>query len=298
MHTDTREPDSSTAMPDADGFVWPPRDATATPVITGSCSPQTQPTRWHSLFESIETDLLGRTTLTFDLWAKRTGWMPDPPEAYCWRCAGSVGPHESDGEGCADCRTKTLPWDRAMRLGVYKGQLRDEVIALKFNRWRPGGRGLGSFVGQTIAQQMQRAQLAPEQIRLVPIPMHPMRRLSRGVDHTHVIARAASHELGCRVTRALRARYRQEQVGLSATARAINIRNAFLPKARLNTEGVRAWVLLDDVRTTGATFVAATKALRRAVGSSSGSEGQQTEIWICSVAVSGARSRRNLSEDG
>lgn len=284
------------SKPDSGGFVWPPRDSSGPPNAAEPVTHEPQPSFMHTMLESIETDLLGRTTLAFDLWAQRTGWTPDAPEAYCWRCAGSVGPHEVDGEGCADCRAKTLPWDRALRLGTYRDDLRDEVIALKFNRWRPGGRGLGEFLGNMLTEQMQRAQLTPEQVRLVPIPTHPIRRITRGVDHTQVLARAAAEASGCRVSRALRARYRPEQVGLSATARAANIRNAFEPRSRVQREGVRVWVLIDDVRTTGATFVAASKALRRAI-SGRGETGEKSEIWICSVAVSGARSRRDLTDD-
>lgn len=290
------------SKPSADGFIWPPRDPAGVAHTPASPPPDPALKGVDTLLDSIETDLLGRTMLAFDLWARRTGWTPDPPEASCWRCAGNVGPHECDGEGCADCRTKTLPWDRALRLGTYRERLQDEVIALKFSRWRPGGRGLGLFLGQVITREIQHAQIAPDQVRLVPIPIHPLRRIARGIDHTQVLARAASQESGCPVTRALRARHRPEQVGLSATARAANIRGAFEPSIRFKLahrrdahrhDGVRVWVLIDDVRTTGATFVAGSRALRTVLPKRTENE-QKVEIWVCSVAVSGSRSRKDL----
>ncbi len=293
------ESDSHPAIPkpDSGGFVWPPREEGAGPTAAGKPHDQAghglgYGSGFANLLESIEVDLLGRTTLAFDRWAARTGWEPDRTDVYCWRCAGSIGLHESDGEGCADCRSKPLPWDRAIRLGVYRDDLRDEVIALKFHRWRPGGRGLGKFLGESITRTLEDAQVGPQQARLVPIPTHPIRRVMRGVDHTQVLARAAAEASGCSVARVLRSRYRPEQVGLSATARAANIRGAFQTRGRPDCDGIRVWVLIDDVRTTGATFVAASRALRELLKQQGASVDLKPEIWICSVAVSGSRRRR------
>lgn len=288
-----------------DTFVWPPRDADEhEPQLPRADQPR-QRTTLGDLIESIETDLLGRTALSFDRWAQRTGWSPEEPDRYCWRCAGSVGPHEQDGEGCATCRHRKLPWDRALRLGAYDGRLRDEVLALKFHAWRPGGDGLGLYLGRVIERERTRGELDPSQIRLVPIPTHRWRRLSRGVDHTLVLTRAASRATGCPVSTLLRARYRAEQVGLSATARAKNMRGAFVtdPRRLRRTLGrsgrgglsVRVWVLIDDVQTTGATFVEAARTLRRGLkGASQGSP--SPEIWVCSVAVAGQRARRRQED--
>lgn len=296
---------ASQSEPGASSFAWPPR----APICVPAPPPRAQSDQSSDkpmdamgrLLDSIELDLLGRTTLSFDRWARRTGWVPDGRDAYCWRCAGSVGPHEQDGEGCATCRAKKLPWDRALRLGRYEDELRHEVLALKFQGWRPGGHGLGRFMGEIISAQLGRAQIAPNHARLVPVPTNPWRRFSRGVDHTLVLARAASTVSGCQVARVLRARYRPEQVGLSATARARNMKGAFEPRTRTlrrrgadDGDAVRVWVLIDDVRTTGATFTACSKALRRGLASFGGETSAQ--IWICSVAVAGERGRRGADK--
>lgn len=297
------EPRSAPESGGRELFVWPPRDTDDHAPAPPAAAPSVQRSPLGDLIESIETDLLGRTTLSFDRWAQRTGWSPDAPDRYCWRCAGSVGPHEQDGEGCATCRKRKLPWDRALRLGLYDGQLRDEVLALKFHAWRPGGSGLGLHLGRVIEREFGRAELNPAQIRLVPIPTHRWRRIARGVDHTLVLARAAARATGCPVSTLLRARYRAEQIGLSATARARNMNGAFVTDPRRlrrelgrTGQGVRAWVLIDDVQTTGATFVEAARTLRRGLQAASGG-GEPPEIWVCSVAVAGQRARRRGADE-
>lgn len=296
---------------EADLFVWPPKSRADVPIQEPDNADDLQPIKPigpNGFFESIETNLLGRTHLAFDRWANRVGWTRESHHKSCWRCSGSVGLHEIDGEGCASCRTKKLPWDRAIRLGRYETDLRTHILALKFNAWRPTGKGLGRHLGLAIASELDRAQIPPSQAALVPIPMHRFRRISRGVDHTTVIAQAASKTIGCRLIRVLTTKHRPEQVGLSATKRAQNIKGAFLMSNRTQSEmkmrildpdsPIRVWILVDDVRTTGATFVSASKTMRSAMKSMSKSINSEdsdkikrAELWVASVAVAG-ESRR------
>ena len=287
-----------TSKSESNMFMWPPKEQEPGPLLRPPPTPIHLPNR---LVESIETQLLGRTGLAFDKWVQRTGWTRDLSHAFCWRCGGSVGEHESDGDGCATCRSKSLPWDRAVRLGRYKGILREEILALKFHAWRPTGKGLGEHLGLSIRNQLERAQIAPDRVVLVPIPMHRFRRLSRGIDHTMVLAKAASASSGCKVASLLSTRYRPEQVGLSMTARARNMKGAFFVSGssqrklrRSIAQNRRVCVLIDDVRTTGATFVAACKALKLGLkdagatnsGADSGGLGA-CMIWICCIGVAG-----------
>lgn len=284
--------------PALEAFAWPPRDETHHPP-SPTLPEGHAPGRLGAMIESVELDLLGRTGIAFDRWAKRTGWSADPRSEACWRCAGSVGPHEQDGEGCAACRSRPLPWDRAIRLSRYRNELRDEILAIKFNAWRPGGDALGRLLGERVRSELEFAQIPPEQACIVPVPMHPLRRISRGIDHTLTMARWASKASGCPLSRALRAKYRPEQVGLSASARARNMKGAFGCRSRAlrraNRAGgaqVRVWILIDDVRTTGATFVAASRVLRKGLRSLGIKKGD-SEVWVCSVAVASERQRRD-----
>jgi ComF family protein len=100
---------------------------------------------------------------------------------------------------------------------------------------------------------------------VTPVPLHPWRRVQRGFNQADDLARRA----GLPVLRALvRTRPTATQTGLSAGARRRNVRNAFglSPWLRLSTRSVagRVVVLIDDVRTTGATLEECAAVLKRA----------------------------------
>lgn len=279
-------------------FVWPPiPDAPASPNIQEETD-QSQKSALASLIDSIEITLLGRTALSFARRADEECWSPDTLGDYCWRCGGSVGLHETDGDGCASCRNTKLHWDQAIRLGQHQGIVRDAVLELKFKRWRTSGRELGRSMGHAIKDRMERIGLERSELLLVPIPVSWRRRVKRGVDHTRILAQGAAGVIGCRHAQILRAEHRPEQVGLSMSARGRNIKGSFQVRKkafeRLD-DRIRAIVLVDDVRTTGATMTAACKALRKAGAAENGAE-----IWVSTagVAALGARDRRGLKNSG
>lgn len=99
---------------------------------------------------------------------------------------------------------------------------------------------------------------------VVPVPLHPWRRLRRGFNQ----ARDLAERLHRPVVNALwRVRATSSQMALNAATRHTNVRHAFVLSplvaggARLH--GARV-VLVDDVRTTGSTLDECAKVLRRA----------------------------------
>jgi predicted amidophosphoribosyltransferase len=211
------------------------------------------------------------------------GWSRDERGSYCGRCGGTVGPFEADGEGCGSCRQQRLPWEKAIRLGPYSGLLRDAVMDLKFHRWRQTGAQLGRALGQVIGEELDRAQVPRSRAVLVPVPTHWRRRVSRGVDHTWVLARAAEAGSGVEVRRALARRFGPSQVEVSASERRSNVSGVFVGRGRGVFER-EVTVVLDDVRTTGATLRAAVRAL--------GLGGSGDRVWVATVAVTPIAGRR------
>ncbi len=88
---------------------------------------------------------------------------------------------------------------------------------------------------------------------VVPVPLHWRRRLARGFNQASLLARPVARALRAKLclSSLRRVRATRSQVGLSGVDRYKNVRGAF--RARLRPE-VRNVLLVDDVRTTGATL--------------------------------------------
>ncbi|CAB4943098.1 unannotated protein [freshwater metagenome] len=184
----------------------------------------------------------------------------------CWSCRGPApGGHPL----CGSCAA-ALPWledgpdgergqalDRWWAPLAFAGPARDLVHALKFS----GAAGIAGHMGAQMALRRPAGLFAPGTV-LVPIPAHPLRRRRRGFDHAEALTVALAARLGLPVQRALRreARLGARQRGLDRRARlegsALVLHAAGVAPARC--------VLIDDVRTTGATLEACARVLRAA----------------------------------
>ncbi len=91
----------------------------------------------------------------------------------------------------------------------------------------------------------------------VPVPLHRARKRARGFNQA---AEIAGH-LTIPASSALkRTRATVSQTDLPAEARHANVRNAFALRRHIDIQG-QVIVLIDDVRTTGATLEACARAL-------------------------------------
>lgn len=110
-----------------------------------------------------------------------------------------------------------------------------------------------------LEERLQRTGFQPPDI-LLPIPMHPLKRLVRGFNQTHLLAEKLGNRLNIDVIyNALGRRVTTDQRTLSVKNRSRNMRRAFFLKND-SLEGLRV-ALIDDVMTTGATLNSAAKTL-------------------------------------
>ena len=222
-------------------------------------------------FQPAVDELLGRGLPAPADAMRAAAWQPDRPWSWCARC-GSAACHGRQGlGGCAERAgraERTLGADgpaTVVRLGAHDGPLRRWVIDVKHARWEAMGERLGALLGeQLLACGVVRRGDA--NASLVPVPMPWLRAHSRGIDHSAVIAAAASRATGVRMMRALGQRLVGTQVdrtGRASRASAGESRARFIPRprARRALSGLHA-VLVDDVRTTGATLAESARALR------------------------------------
>ncbi len=196
--------------------------------------------------------------------------LPDgPPGTRCGKCQAPLAAGVPGGERCASCRRDPPGWSRLVTLGDYRAQpvLREWLLAFKH-----GGRpGLSVPLGVALARRALACGLGAqgESALLVPVPLHPLRRLERGYDQAYLLAQELARASGLSLVRALRRRRDTRVQGASGSrSRTANVRAAFAPRrgAARALAGRGAW-LVDDVVTSSATARECARVLR-ALGAS------------------------------
>ena len=146
---------------------------------------------------------------------------------------------------------------RRRAAGPYDGVLRLLVHALKYG----GRRSLAVPLGNLLRRAGH--ELLSDADYVVPVPLYPLRRWTRGFNQATDLAR----QVGLPVAEALsRRRATLPQTGLTAAERTRNVRSAFAVKRRWRQGDIdgRRIVIIDDVYTTGATMEACADSLRQA----------------------------------
>jgi ComF family protein len=183
----------------------------------------------------------------------------------CWRAVPRHAepaclcgdPRTLGDERCRRCRRALTPFARGASLGPYEGTLRVLVHELKYR----GRRRVGDRLAEEILSTPEARAVARGADVLVPVPLHPRREKERGFNQSELLARGVAGRTGLPVARALVRRVdTPPQTGLSAARRRANVAAAFAVRRRAQVAG-RVVVLVDDVRTTGATVRACASAL-------------------------------------
>ena len=192
-----------------------------------------------------------------------------PVCCLCWASIRVVSPPWCDSCGeplkswrltvpghCPRCLAHPPPFDQARACGLYEGPLRQIIHALKYRGHRSLAAPLGALMRHAAASLLAQADA------VVPVPLHPWRRLRRGFNQADELAMA----LGRPVWRPLkRWSLRPPQAGLSGDRRRANVAGAYALstlRAGPRTGRPRRVVLIDDVMTTGATLDACSRVLR------------------------------------
>lgn len=149
--------------------------------------------------------------------------------------------------------------DGARALWVFDkgGTLQAVQHALKYGDRPRYGLPLGRLAGRAYAEDL------PPPDGVVPIPLHPTRKLERGYNQATMLARGVADALSAPLRTDLLSRPTptRSQTHLSRRERWQNVGAAFA--ARPAAAG-GTWLLVDDVLTTGSTAVAAALTLKDA----------------------------------
>lgn len=204
-----------------------------------------------------------------------SGAVSDGPAlcARCWSAIRFIAPplcpvygtpfSYEMGEGIvsAEALADPPPFRRARSAAIYGDVARRLVHQLKYYD-RPH---LARVMGTTMRRAGQ--ELIRDAHIIVPVPLYRWRLWGRRFNQAALLADELSRLSGVPTNPFLlqRVKATRQQVGLTATQRAENVRGAFRVAPRLAPRIAHASVLLvDDVYTSGSTAKAATRALLRA----------------------------------
>jgi ComF family protein len=165
--------------------------------------------------------------------------------AFCSACARTVVPAACQGlEGCAAF--------------AYGGAMATAIVRLKYERRPDLARPLGDLLWRALEPQRSALRGAV----VVPVPLHPSRLAERGFNQSGLLAQRVARGLQAPLwALALRRLHdTPRQATLDRQARVTNVARAFGPRRPERIRG-RAVLLIDDVRTTGATLDACKLAL-------------------------------------
>ncbi len=142
-----------------------------------------------------------------------------------------------------------------------EGAFQHIAHALKYN----GYESVGLELGRRIAQTMDEWAIGAD--GLIPIPLHKVKQRERSYNQAELIARGISKATGIPVRTDVvhRTRYTQTQTQLNLEQRRANMEDAFeLNRSSSHSVKGRAFVLVDDVITTGSTIQACSQELMKA----------------------------------
>jgi ComF family protein len=142
----------------------------------------------------------------------------------------------------------------------YRGTGRRLLHRLKYGGCEALAPELGARLGRRVLTQ----STVPPSLLVVPVPLHPWRRLRRGFNQAAAIGAALAAVLDRPQVQALRRRRRTPALyRVERRRRAAALERAFMVRRPDQVAG-RPVLLVDDIRTTGATLRAAAAALREA----------------------------------
>jgi ComF family protein len=179
--------------------------------------------------------------------------------AFCKACAGTLVPLS---EGClaADRRAKVERAKRDLAAFVYGGAIAQTILRMKFEKRPDLARPLAAGLCRTA-----RLLGADRPDLVVPVPLHPRRLVERGYNQAALLAAPVAKTLQAEfLPGALqRSRETEPQKSLDRDARSKNLEGAFAA-GRSKAVRDRRVLLVDDVRTTGATLSACSAVLLEA----------------------------------
>lgn len=192
----------------------------------------------------------------------------------CEECLLTVKPLEA--ALCSECTRPSIggfthslclrPWssERLLCFFKYEGVTKELIGQLKYG----GVRQIANFLTEIIVQFLGEAAVSfGSQSLIVPVPLHPVKRLERGFNQTEILAESLGKVLAVKVSTGVLVKLvdNPSQTLYKLKERGKNVKGVFgVEKERKILLKNRDVVIVDDVFTSGATMRECARMVKRA----------------------------------
>ncbi len=172
------------------------------------------------------------------------------------------------GRICAQCRKTNNPnFERVLWTGEYKNALKNSIWELKYKQRKELAAPLAALLYKKFLEFYPKYK--KENFFATPIPMHSNKKFERKYNQSEILAKEFSKLSGISFSNAIiKIVDTKAQVeNKTKSERIKNLKNAFDKNyAAIQPPNSSVIILIDDVTTTGATFLHASYALRKVEG--------------------------------
>lgn len=151
---------------------------------------------------------------------------------------------------CGHCEKRSFHFACAVSHRQSRESVRELVHQFKYSGKMHLLQPLGEWLAETLVDPRLHT---PPCDRLVPVPLHPVRRRERGFNQAQLLAEDLARRSGLPVDNCLRrTRYTKSQTAFDRETRMENLRGAFQMRQNHDVSNLHL-LLIDDVLTTGST---------------------------------------------
>lgn len=178
-------------------------------------------------------------------------------ENTCPTCGAPLPPINVSDSQCPRCRGKKPRVKGMACITTYRGAFGDAIKQYKYQ----GRQELETVLSEWLAESIDSAPWRSEVQAVVPVPTCWRHRIGRPLHASEHLARLVARQTELPYAPVLRrTRGGRHQVGLPYNKRVANIRGAFAVRGDVELHQARL-LIVDDVRTTGATINECAKVL-------------------------------------
>ena len=164
---------------------------------------------------------------------------------------------------CSNCQNQNGLTDIIVATDYEQKIIEDLIHGLKYNYLTTNAQALGFILFQKI-KILPIFQTSPEQIIIIPVPLHKKRQRERGFNQAELLALELQKFWPIKVENMLttRQRYTTTQTKLSRSERQTNLKNAFILSSDKDLRN-KTVIIVDDVITTGSTILEVANLIKK-----------------------------------